>query len=272
MSIQFVNCMDTVKTIVDRIANKSPGIYLRFGDGDFNLAENKDDLLARANPELQKLMLHAMSIRDDRVMICIPHHCKGISTLEPGMYPGNHEYPYDYIQRFLAILNKTNPLPSKIYTNVALSYGSVYFPDMVVQLHKEIQKFPVIYIGNNLYDDAFLNKLFGKVVRINTPPNNAFHSFNDVFYQLDVIIHSFQNEQSIPSESSTGSSNNYFVIILAAGCASRAFVSSIYPYFIQHPNFFVFDYGSLLDYLYGLNTRAYMDLMPPKKEYILQQL
>ena len=257
MSIQFVNCMDTLKKIVSYISNKSPGIYLRFGDGDFNLAENKDELLATANPELQKLILNSMSIRDDRVMICIPHHCKDNSTLEPGMYPGNHEYPYEYIQRFLSILSKTQPLPSEIYTNIALSYGSVYFPDMVIQLHKEIQKFPVIFIGNNLYDHAFLNKLFGKVVRINTPPNNAFHSFNDVFSQLDILIQNY---------------NDYFVIILAAGCASRAFVSSIYPYFVQNPNFFVFDYGSLLDYLYGLNTRAYMDLMPPKKDYILQQL
>jgi hypothetical protein len=67
--------------------------------------------------------------------------------------------------------------------------------------------------------------------------------------------------------------NEYYVIIIAAGCASRAFSSEIYNnFFINNPNFFLFDYGSLLDYLYGLNTRAYMDLMPPKKDYILDNI
>ena len=42
-------------------------MYLRFGDGDFNLAENMDDLLARANNNLKEMMLQSMSIRDDRV-------------------------------------------------------------------------------------------------------------------------------------------------------------------------------------------------------------
>ena len=65
----------------------------------------------------------------------------------------------------------------------------------------------------------------------------------------------------------------YYIIIMASGCASRAFASVIYNnYFINNSNFFLFDYGSLLDYLYGLNTRAYMNLMPPKKNYILDNI
>lgn len=65
----------------------------------------------------------------------------------------------------------------------------------------------------------------------------------------------------------------YYVIIIAAGCASRAFSSVLYTkFFIDNPNFFLFDYGSLLDYLYGLNTRAYMDLMSPNKKYILDNI
>lgn len=259
----FVNCLNTINTVYDFISNKKPGMYLRFGDGDFNLAENKSELLAVANPEIAELMLRAMSIRDERVLICIPHHCKQIDTLEDGMYPGNHEYTIDYIVRFINILKRrTQTLPNLIYTNVALSYCSVHFPDTVINIHKEIKKYNVIYIGNYLYSDMFLQKLFGNnVTRINTNSNNAFNQKTLVFNELNkLILEKFSNYE-------------YYIIVIAAGCASRAFSSLIYDtHFVNNPNFFLFDYGSLLDYLYGLNTRAYMDLMPPKKDYILDNI
>ena len=188
---------------------------------------------------------------------------KQINTLEIGMYPGNHEYPYNYIIRFLSILqNNCGNLPNKIYTNVALSYCSVYYPDLVIKLHKEIKTQKVLYIGNYLYSDIFLKKLFGEnIIRINTNSNNAFDQYENVFVELENITNNILKK------------NDYYIIIIAAGCASRAFASIIYDkFFIKNENFFLFDYGSLLDYFYGLNTRAYMDLMPPNKDYILNNL
>lgn len=262
-SINFVNCKNTINEINNFIKNKKSGMYLRFGDGDFNLAENLDDLLAKANNNLKEMMLDSMSIRNDNVFMCIPHHCKEINTLEEGMYPGNHEYPYNYIERFLRILkSKNNNLPEKIYTNVALSYCSVYYPDLVIELHKQIKQYNVIYIGNYLYSDDFLKKLFGENIdRINTNSNNAFEQFNFVMNELNkLIVEKFKKDK-------------YFVIIIASGCASRAFSFDIYSkFFINNYNFFLFDYGSLLDYLYGLKSRVYMDLMPPNKDYILNNL
>ena len=261
--MNYISCNDTINVILFSISNKIPGMYLRFGDGDFSLAENGHDLLSRPCDELKELLLKAMAIRDDRVFICIPHHCKEINTLEEGMYPGNHEYPIDYIQRFLRILtSKVNVLPSKIYTNVALSYCSVYNPKLVVDLHTNIKKYNTIYIGNYIYNDDFLKKLFGNnIIRINTNDNNAFDQFDYVMNELDKLM------------TTQFTSYEYFVMIIAAGCASRAFSSIIYDkYFCTNPNFFLFDYGSLLDYLYNLNTRAYMELMPPNKDYILNNI
>jgi hypothetical protein len=133
---------------------------------------------------------------------------------------------------------------------------------MVINLHKEIKKHNVIYIGNYLYSNEFLQKLFGEnVLRINTNSNNAFDQYDVVFNELNKLI----NEQFHKTD--------YYIIVIAAGCASRAFASVIYNnYLKQYSNFFLFDYGSLLDYLYGLNTRAYMDLMPPKKQFILENI
>ena len=258
---KFINCENTLNVILNNIINKHPFFYLRFGDGDFNLAENKHDLLSIPNINLQHLMLKSMSLRDDRIMICLPHHCKKLNTVENGMYPGNHEYDYNSIIRFLNILTTNEPLPTKIYTNVALSYCSTYYPDIVINLHKELKKYNILYIGNYVYDDNFLKKLFGNnVLRINTNSNNAFEQYDVVFDEINNIIEKYYK-------------NDFFIIIIAAGCASRAFSFEIYSkFFIKNPNFSLFDYGSLLDYLYGLNTRAYMDLDPPQKDYILSQI
>jgi len=38
----FVNCLNTINTVYDFISTNKPGMYLRFGDGDFNLAENQN--------------------------------------------------------------------------------------------------------------------------------------------------------------------------------------------------------------------------------------
>ena len=143
-----------------------------------------------------------------------------------------------------------------------MSYCSVYYPELVVELHKQIKQYDIIYIGNFIYSDDFLKKLFGKNInRINTNSNNSFDQLNFVMNELNKLIQEkFKNFE-------------YYIIIIAAGCASRAFSSIIYTkFFINNPNFFLFDYGSLLDYLYGLNTRAYMDLMPPNKSYILDNI
>jgi hypothetical protein len=257
----FVNCKNTMIEIIEKIKKNEKGFYIRFGDGDFNLSQNMNDMLAVCNNDIKNSINHTMSIRDERVMISIPHHCKLYNTIEEGMYPGNHEYPDEMVINFLKILKENkSSFPKKIYTNVALSYCSYHCPEIVLKLHSEIKKCNAIFIGNYKYSDEFLYKLFGKsVYRINTNDNNAYNQHDKVFSEL----HDYITNKNI---------NQYFIIILAAGCASRAFCSEIYDKYFSSHSFFVFDYGSLLDYLYGMNTRAYMDIQPPKKQYILENI
>jgi len=260
--IEFINCELTINKIIVDIAESRAGIYLRFGDGDFNLAQNKDDMLAKSNMQLSRDMLNSMSIRDNRVMICIPHHAKELKTVEKLMCPGYHEYDMKFVNHCLSVLHFSNPLmPQKIYTNIALSYCAVETPEVVTKLHAAIKQHKVIFIGNYKYSEEFLLKLFGNnLIRIFTNDNNAYQQKNKILKELDIIM----NEHI---------KNEYFVIIMAAGCASRAFSGTIYKqYFISKPNFYIFDYGSLLDYLYGFVSREYLKIHPPDRNYILNNI
>ena len=259
----LVSTTDTVKKLITMISNKCTGFYLRFGDGDFNIVEGKHDMLAVPTINFQHWMIETMKISDDSVMTCIPHHCTKLNTLEIGMFLGNHEYGFESVQKFINTLTKIrNKIPNILYTNVALSYCSSHDPDLVVKLHKEIKKHQVVYIGNNIYSNEFIKKLFGSTVdRINTSSRDSYLEHDIILDQFDKLYH---EKYEI---------NNFFIIIMAAGCGGRAFSGELYyKYYQKKQNFFILDYGSLLDFLWGYNSRAYMDLDPPNTEYIMNSI
>ena len=93
----------------------------------------------------------------------------------------------------------------------------------------------------------FLTKMFGNnITRINTNSNNAFDQVDYVIYELETLLkYKYNNEP-------------YFIIIIAAGCASRAFASVIYSRFFNiNPNFVSYlilitqSYSTLLSMLYS---------------------
>jgi hypothetical protein len=256
----FVSCKKTVELLIDILENKKFGMYLRFGDGDFNLANGEGDMLANPSVELQELMQESMKINDNSVMICVPNHNRELNTLEEGMYPGNHEYSFESVIKYLKFLQHIRGnIPYNIYTNVALSYCGSHYPHLVVNIHKQIKKYPVIFIGNYKYKIDFLQKLFGNLDIIPTNSRDSFLQFNDVFLELDNLYNNKYKDLE------------YFVIIMAAGCAGRGFSGKIYNKY-KTRNYFVFDYGSLLDFLNNDISRAYMELDPPKADYILSNI
>jgi hypothetical protein len=257
----FIGTVDTLRACIEAIQTHRPGIYLRFGDGDFNIAKGERELLCVPSPSFSGWMNRTMHIRNEpNVMICLPHHCSAFGTLEDGMFPGNHECPERMVSGFLQQLGM--PHPSKIYSSVALSFCSSKNPDLVVNLHNHIRKHAVVFVGNYTYTTQFLQSLFGSTLyRIDVNERDSYKDHDAVMARFNTLY------------CETLRDLDYFVIVMAAGCGGRAYSGELYhTYQLTKANFFVFDYGSLLDYLAGLNTRAYMDLDPPKKDYILTRL
>ena len=258
----FINSIDTVTKLIDNLKNNQCGLYLRFGDGDYNISQNKEELLCKPSTEFVYWMHNAMKIRDDNIIICVPHHCKELGTLESGMYPGNHEYSKDAINNFISILNKIGGPCSKIYTNVALSYCASHHPDLVVEFHKLLKTKNILFIGNKRFKHDFLSNLFGKNINtIYVPERDAYLSRDKVFSEFESLYQNIYKNYE------------FFIIIMASGCSGRAFSAELYhKYYLKKNNFFLIDYGSLLDYMNGEITRAYMNEDPPKKDYIFKNL
>lgn len=256
---QFINTINTLTTSMDIIKNNRRGLYLRYGDGDYNIVRGIPDLLCIPTDEFIKWMKISMSLRGDTVMTCVPHHCKELNTLEDGICPGNHEYDRNNVLLYLQILESYSPLPINIYSNIALSYCSSHRPDIVVDLHTLLKDKKIVFFGNKTYTDELLCLLFGKDIdRIDTNIRDSYLDHDAKMNEFDILY----NNKLVNLE--------YFIIIMAAGCGGRAYSAELYIKYTT--NFFILDYGSLIDYLAGDNTRAYMDIDPPKKEYILNKL
>jgi hypothetical protein len=258
MSLTFVNSFGTIKHILEVIKNKKSGVYMRYGDGDFNIARGLDDMMAFANSRFSLKMRESFKLINDEIIVGIPHHCKILNTVESGMFPGNHEYDGRYVIEYIKNFGESRKV---FYTNVALHWCSNKYPDIVVELHKEIKTNKVLFIGNEDIKSDLLNTLFGKdISRINVPYRDAFNRFDGVMNEFKEFI----DKQS---------TDEYFIIIMASGCAGRVFSSEIYSNnFNSNKNFFILDYGSLLDYFAGNISRAFMKLDPPNSEYILNRI
>jgi mannosyltransferase OCH1-like enzyme len=256
----FHTTTETLDTMYNFIKNKKRGIYLRYGDGDFNLECGKNDMYAEYSKELNKFIKISMGMRGTDVLIGMPFHSEKYNTLEDGMCLMNHGVPSEWIPQFISTLLKYNQEPIKdLYSSVALCYLSNKNPSKVVEFHKLLKCQNIVFVGNKQVDDCLISTLFGNItIRIDTEEKNAFKCRETIMRQFS---ESYVN---------TLSNLDYFVIVIASGCAGRAFSAELYQTF--KGNFFIFDYGSLLDYFNGNISREYMKIAPPKSTEILPLL
>jgi hypothetical protein len=251
----FYKTKDTISKIKEIIDKEEKGLYLRFGDGDVNLANGNSDSLQSANELVKVEMSQAFAINDKNVLRSLPLHCKEYG-LEEGMFPGNHECDKGWADR---LLSKVKPFWGgefgDIYSPVALHFlATVDVKSTIEFLNYMKSKSPVAIIGNENIPSEIISKIFGETcTHIKTPPQNSFSS-------IDRVESEFKN---IYKE------GEYNIIITAMGCSGRVLQKRLYN---NHDNIFVFDFGSLMDALCGWNTRAWIELTNFDKDKILEKI
>ena len=99
--MKYINSQDTINILINNIKNQEPNIYLRFGDGDFNLMSGRRDMLANASIEISIAYEKTFKLLNKDNYLSVNFYCKELNTLEEGMYPGVHEYPYNMVCEFV---------------------------------------------------------------------------------------------------------------------------------------------------------------------------
>lgn len=243
--LQFHGTHETLNKIISIISHKQKGIYLRFGDGDINLATGCSELMQSVNPRLQKEMQEAFALQGPTVLKTLPLYCKELHGYEAGMFPGNHEAPLEWC---LNILNKAKPLwkhtIQDVYSHVALHFAATQYQDMCVQFLKFLKKSNCcLLVGNENIPTHIKELLFGPQCQfVATPAQQSYNEIDRIEKECLEKI---------------GNTSEYKIIITAMGCSGRALQKRLWN---KLDNVFLFDFGSLMDALCGWNTRAWIEL------------
>lgn len=257
-NMKYHNSKETIDKIKEFIIQKKSGVYLRFGDGDINLANGINDLYQQKNDHLKTEMIESLSLKGENIIKSLPLNCKEYGGWEEGMYPGNHECSKEWADDLLNKVSKFWGGPFEdIYSSTALHFLSTNNLDYCVDFLNLIKKNKNnILVGNQDIPSEITTKLFGPETKhIKTPTSNSYSSIDDIELQLSETINSYNNE--------------FILIIVAMGCSGRILEKRIIK---KYNNIFLFDFGSLLDALCGWNNRAWITLNNFDKNIFLNKI
>lgn len=244
----FHGTEDTLYTIQELIRSKQKGIYLRFGDGDLNLAYGQheyDCMKHLPNSELQKEMVECYGLTGPGVLKTLPVYSKELGGFEPGMFPGNHETSYEdslrFIQKSKAIWGGKM---TDVYSHAALHFSATSKRDLCLNFLRFLKESNCcLFVGNQNIPSFIRELLFGSsCVFIPTPEENSYN-------EIDRIERACLQNLSQQS--------GYKIVVIASGCAGRVLQKRLWK---QVEDVFLFDFGSLMDALCGWNTRAWIEL------------
>lgn len=256
MDLTYYSTEETLEAIRSVIEKEEKGVYLRFGDGDINLGRGVSELYQGANAELTVLMRDAIQLIDKNVIKTLPLHNKEWDTLEEGMFGGNHEcepaWCENIIHNFYEIGSTEE---TEFYSTVALAHQAVQNPDKTIDFLKFVGSKVKYFIGNENIPRDVLENIFNEdVIHIKTPAKSSFDKFWETYNEFAKEV---------------ADDNEYSVVVTSMGCTGRAMQKRIWD---SYDNFFLFDFGSLMDSLCGWNTRAWIELTDFDKDDFLCKL
>ena len=257
--LDFHNSKQTLKKAQEIIKSEKKGMYIRFGDGEIVIAKGQSKYNEKNSPALQREMQEAMGIQGSNVLRALPLNCREFGGLEAGMFPGNHEWPFD---RCVDFLEKVHPFWKSeftdVYSQTALHYLAAHNSNYCLRFLKFLREENcTVFVGNEHIKKEIRNLLFGENCKFVSVPST------NVYPHIDRI-----EKQCIEAINETPK-GTYQVIVVALGVTGCALQKRLWQKF---DNVFLLDFGSLIDALNGVNSRAWITLSKFDREAFLKRL
>lgn len=251
-NIKIVSSFETLNKIEDLIIRNERGVYLRFGDGDIFLLKNIADSYQIVNKELSIEMEEAFSLQGSNVVKCLAIHSE-MFGFDKGMFSGNH-LNTDRLSKLLLKNTMQYFIGHKIYSPVALHFVSSVNAERANHFLKILKLKTKIFIGNENVPKDKVQLLFGDSKHIKTPKINSYNEIDRIFLE---------------SKNAINNLNEFSVICVAMGCSGRPLIKRIS---YENKNVFLFDFGSLLDGLIGLESRTWLKVADIDYETLIKGL
>jgi hypothetical protein len=250
-NLNLLTTEDSYNNVFNSLKNKMNGRYLRFGDGDFNLARGEADMLSAPTQELQVAFFNIFKNLKESDFISVNFHCKEYNMVENGMKPGIHETSHSMASNCLRIIKYFQPNIKTIYSHIFLHHVMVENPSKFKKMIDLIsENSHSLILHSNTFDSFKLSYWFGCHYSVTCSPSNSFSEKNRILN--DIASLKIDNSR-------------YLIVILAMGCGGRAMIDDIEKEIQKKTNtYFIFDIGSPIDALMGFpNTRAWIEMTTP---------
>jgi hypothetical protein len=260
MSIRLVGTEPTFDFVCRAIENRTRGRYLRFGDGDFNLMQGQNDMLATANTDLQNGLIATVKGYRQGDMFSVNYHCKDLNSLEPGMRPGVHEVSQQVAYHSIGTLKKYVPDCDIIYSPIALHHTLSERPERFAHILNLIRKNAnTILCHTETFEYSKLAEWFGPHESVKVPKRDSYSKKASTLQQLEEACKNVYG---------------YVVVIVGMGCGGRAMIPEMEEILQKYTKeYFLLDIGSPIDILMGLNdTRAWIEMTRPNLEAVRKAL
>jgi hypothetical protein len=238
--------VETVKRLRLLVACQRPVLFLRFGDGDVVLSRGEPDMMQTPAPGLADSIMFAFSLRGFNVLKTLPLH-----SMRFGQWPGMNEHAHaweDEVATAIAAPVLAQFYGEPVYSTVALHHTIVHNRALALALIADLKALCPIFVGNEAVPLAVRDALFGQGhVFIPTPPRDAWGAEQRV---RDALVPLLQRNAQLTQRP-------YRAVVFGMGCSGRAVAARVWA--DTAPNAVFFDFGSLLDWLSGNSTRAWIE-------------
>lgn len=133
-NIRFYGTEQTLDKIAEIIIAQKKGMWLPFGDGDINFANEMGDLNQHVSLRLQNEMREALALNGPTILKTLSLHCAALGFKEEGMYQGNQEvdlpWCIKHTQRAAVFWGQEI---IDVYSPMALCFTATQHPDRCIE-------------------------------------------------------------------------------------------------------------------------------------------
>lgn len=245
----IISPKETLNEIKANIEENKNGAYIRFGDGDIFLINNKNKHRNQnISSAISQEMKDVISMKNNGLMKSLAIHSDKYG-MEILMKPGSHERPNWEADYFI---NKTYKyfLGEKIYSPVSLHYQLLNDKSDIIDCIGIIKNQKPIFVGSEKNDDNILSNVFGVESFVKTPHRNAYSDIDDIEIELKNNLNK----------------DGFNLVLLSCGPIAKILIKRILN--SNEYNVFMLDLGSVVDVFHGRKDWTWFAESGVSEDYI----
>jgi len=250
-NVDFVSVSDTFDHLFENLKARKKTVFLRFGDGEINLINDRKHRDQNNSKYLIKELKDTFSLKGKGVIKGLPIHSDKFGK-EAFMEEGVHwRRDKDAVSLLSGCFEYF--IGSRIYSSVPVHYLMVHERGLVLEYFKELKSHNPVFVGGEHNDATIIEKVVGASEILKVSARHAYKDIDRIEKDLRKIIDS--------------RSSDFHVVIFSCGVLAKALSKRLW---LSNDlgTLYLFDLGSVIDVFHGRDEWTWVRKAEIDKVYI----